>query len=114
MNKRRSQNFGEAIKALKEGKIVQRSHWEGMGEFIFMQVPAVIGIDIVPKMQSLPQSVKDILTLRAVTPKHKVINDDLQSIRYKDQVALVDHENVITSWTPSVSDTLAEDWIILD
>jgi len=52
-------NFGQAIEALKEGKRVQRTGWNGKGLFVFMQVPSTINREIVPKMQSLPQSVKD-------------------------------------------------------
>ena len=95
-------NFGEAIEALKQGKRVTRSGWNGKGLFIFMQVPSEISEDIVPKMQSLPQSVKDEFAKRG------------GSIRYSNQMALVNIDNSINGWAPSSSDTLAEDWIILN
>ena len=53
-------NFGQAIEALKEGKAVQRAGWNGKGLFVIKQVPAVIGADIIPNMQSLPQAAKDL------------------------------------------------------
>lgn len=33
------------------------------------------------------------------------------TIRYNYQLAIVDKENNINGWAPSVSDALAEDWI---
>lgn len=94
-------NFGKAIELLKAGHCVARSGWNGKGLFIFMQVPAEISEDIIPKMQSLPQSVKDIFAIRG------------GSIKYSNQMALVNPDNTINGWAPSSSDTLAEDWMIV-
>lgn len=102
-------SFGEAIKALKEGKKVQRKGWNGIGMFVFMQVPATIGKDIVPKMQSLPQSVKDEFQKRFDTPSKQI-----DAIYYDNQLAIVNTSNLIQGWSPSASDVLAEDWVILD
>jgi len=82
--------------------MIQRSGWNGKGMFAFMQVPAVIETEIIPKMQSLPQSVKDEFVKRG------------GKISYSNQVALVNTDNMITGWNPSVTDTLAEDWIIYE
>lgn len=102
-------SFGEAIKALKEGKKVARGFWNPSRMFVFMQVPAVIASDIVPKMQSLPQSVKDEFQKRFEDP-----NDQINAIYYNNQLALVGFSNIIESWSPSAADVLAEDWVILD
>lgn len=96
-----STSFGGALAALRDGKRVTREGWNGKGLFVFMQVPSTIGIDIIPKMQSLPQSVKDEFILRG------------QPISYSNQLALVKPDNSINGWGPSVSDALADDWIIL-
>lgn len=93
--------FGEAIEALKEGKMCAREGWNGNGLFVFMQVPAEINSEIIPKMQSLPQSVKDEFEKRG------------GGIRYKNQYAIVYPDNTIFGWSPSGSDTLADDWYIL-
>lgn len=95
-------SFGQALEAIKQGKRVQRTGWNGKGLFVFKQVPAEIGTDIIPKMQSLPQSVKDEFIKRN------------RSIFYDNQLALVDQKNNISGWSPSTSDALAEDWVILD
>ena len=52
-------NFDKALEALKEGKRIQRINWNDKGLFVFMQIPSVIDMEVVPKMQSLPQLVKD-------------------------------------------------------
>ena len=95
-------NFGQAIEALKEGKKVAREGWNGKGLFVFMQVPAEISEEIIPKMQSLPQSVKDEFARRG------------GNIHYHNQMALVNTSNQISGWAPSGSDSLSEDWIIVE
>lgn len=94
--------FGEAIEAARSGKRIQRSGWNGKGLFVFCQVPAQISIDVVPKMQSLPESVREEFIRRGV------------DIHYSNQWAIVNLNNEINGWTPSSSDALAEDWQILD
>jgi len=102
-------NFGEAIEALKQGKRLQRTGWNGTGLFVFMQVPSIIDKEIVPKMQSLPQSVKDEFERRFNDP-----NEQINSIFYSNQLAIVNKSNSINGWVASVYDSMAEDWIILD
>jgi len=101
--------FGDAIEALRKGKRVNRENWNGKDLFIFMQVPAVIDKDIVPKMQSLPQSVKDEFQRRFDSPSKQT-----NAIYYDNQLALVNTSNFITGWSPSTSDALSDDWCILD
>jgi len=102
-------NIGQAIDALKRGEKVAREGWNGKDMFVFMQVPSIIKEDIVPKMQSLPQSVKDHFI--------KTFSDEEQqidAIYYDNQLALVNKSNLINGWAPSVSDALATDWVLLD
>lgn len=99
--------FGEALDALKEGKMVYRKGWNGKELFVFRQVPAMIDKTIVPKMQSLPQAVKDEFQKRFDDEKQQI-----DAIYYDNQLALVNQSNLINGWAPSVSDALAEDWII--
>jgi hypothetical protein len=94
-------SFGEAVAALKQGKMVRRVGWNGKGLMVFMQVPSTIGEEVIPKMQSLPDSVKEVLASRG------------GSISYSNQLALLNPDNSINGWAPSVSDALSVDWIIL-
>jgi len=109
-------NFGDAIDALKQGKRVARKGWNGKGLFVFMQVPSEISKDIVPKMQSLPQSVKDEFQRRF--EDESSLDPDAVAARggitYQNQMAIVYPNNSIHGWCPSSSDALAEDWTILD
>lgn len=102
--------FGEAVEALKQGKRIAREGWNGKGMFIFMQVPAKIGWEIIPKMQSLPESVKKEFDKRF---DNTPIDGDLD-IKYKNQIAMVYPDNTIYGWVASPSDILEEDWLILD
>ena len=54
-------SFGDAIEILKQGGAIRRKGWNGKGLMVFKQVPAHIESDVIPKMQSLPQSAKDLI-----------------------------------------------------
>lgn len=97
-----SLSFGEAIQLLKVGYPLRRSGWNGKGMFICKQIPAHIESDIIPKMQSLPQAVKE-----------RILKGN-GFIDYTDQ-CLIYNENTgrADSWNPSVADIFATDWEIL-
>lgn len=97
-----NQTFGQAIEALKEGKIVSRAGWNGKGLFVFRQVPSAVPADIIPKMTSLPQAVKDRLGKTGLP------------ITYQNQFCIVYPDNSLHGWQPSGSDSLATDWEIHD
>ena len=95
--------FGDAIEVLKQGGAVRRSGWNGKGLMVFKQVPAHIDSDIIPKMQSLPQSAKDLIL------KGKgFIDYTSQCLIYNENTGRAD------SWVPSISDVFAEDWEIVE
>ncbi len=94
--------FGDALEALKAGKRVRRLGWAEQGLFVFMQVPATIQADVIPKMTSLPESVKAEFGRRG------------QAISYANQFALVKANNQINGWAPSSGDALAEDWEVIE
>lgn len=95
-------SFGIAIQALKFGLAIRRSGWNGKGLFVVKQVPAHIESDVIPKMQSLPQSAKDLIL------KGKGFVDyTSQCLIYNENTGRAD------SWVPSISDMFAEDWEIV-
>lgn len=95
-------SFGVAIQALKFGLAIRRAGWNGKGLMVFKQVPAHIESDIIPKMQSLPQSAKDLIL------KGKgFIDYTSQCLIYNENTGRAD------SWVPSISDVFAEDWEIV-
>lgn len=105
--------FNEAI---ENYPMIQRTGWNGKGLFVFKQVPSEITIAVVPKMQSLPNAVKEEFIRRydlATDNGNKMMqnNNPLLTIRYDFQLAIVDQENNINGWAPSATDALAGDWI---
>lgn len=100
--------IGEALSVLKDGGCVARHGWNGMGLFVFRQVPATISRVVVPNMQSLPQSVKNEFMRRFDGTSYLV-----DTIQYDNQLAIVNKSNLIQGWTPSASDALAEDWYVV-
>ena len=95
--------FGDAIEVLKQGGAVRRSGWNGKGLMVFKQVPTHIESDIIPKMQSLSQSAKDLI-LRS----KGFIDYTSQCLIYNENNGRAD------SWVPSISDVFAEDWEIVE
>ena len=97
-----SVNFGGAINLLKAGLAVRRKGWNGKGLFIVKQIPSHITGDIIPGMQSLPQSAKDILMSR-----------ENPHIDYTNQMLIINPDGRADSWVPSSSDVFAEDWEVV-
>lgn len=115
-------NFGQAIEYLKAGQVVRRAEWEkqgllahknnnspavqaccdGKALFVIKQVPTHIKSDVIPKMQSLPQSAKDII-LRG----KGFIDYTSQCLIYNENTGRAD------SWIPSIADVFAEDWEVV-
>jgi hypothetical protein len=94
--------FGDAIEVLKQGGAVRRSGWNGKGLWVIKQVPARITEDVIPRMQSLPQSAKDLIL------KGKgFIDYTSQCLIYNENTGRAD------SWVPSISDVFADDWEIV-
>ena len=95
--------FGNVIQFLKEDKAYRRRGWNGKGLFIVKQVPSHIIGDIIPKMQSLPQSAKNILMSR-----------EDPHIDYTNQMLIINSDGRADSWIPSVFDIFARDWEIVE
>ncbi len=94
--------FGDVVSALKAGLPVRRSSWSA-DHFIFRQVPAAIGSEIVPKMQSLPEHVKTLFT-------KSFEKEQLDAIYYNNQIAYVGDSNLVKGYSADAEDILAEYW----
>lgn len=86
-------DFGQAINAAKCGKRVARAGWNGQGMFAY----------IVPEACYPAQTrvAKEHFGENALVP-------------YRAYWALKTAQGDIATWAPSGSDSLAEDWMILD
>ena len=96
-------SFGSAITLLKSGFAIRRSGWNGKNLFVIKQVPAHIESDIIPKMQSLPQSAKDL-----ILNGKGFIDYTSQCLIYNGNTGRAD------SWVPSISDVFADDWELVE
>ncbi|CAB5675040.1 DUF2829 domain-containing protein [Comamonas aquatica] len=85
-------NFGDAIKELKLGKRLQRTGWNGKGLFIYL-VPAA----------SYPVQ----------TGAAKEHFGEGAMVPYAAYLALKNVDETVSTWAPSINDTLAEDWQVI-
>lgn len=102
-------NIGKAVDALKEGKRVKCLEWDSSKKFVFMQIPSTIPSQVVPKMQSLPESVKAYFNETFESEAEQI-----DAIYYGNQIALVGLSNTVESYSPSCRDLLSDGWIILE
>ena len=96
-------SFGSAIALLKSGFAIRRSGWNGKNMFVIKQVPAHIESDVIPNMQSLPQSAKDL-----ILGGKGYIDYTSQCLIYNGNTGRAD------SWVPSISDVFAGDWELVE
>lgn len=90
---RADMDFGTAVAALKDGKRVARAGWNGRGMFAYL-VPA----------NSYP----------AQTGAAKAFFGDAGLVPYNAYLALKGADDTVSTWAPSGSDALAEDWQIVE
>lgn len=84
-------NFGQAIEAAKSGKKVARTGWNGSGMYAYI-VPA----------NSYPAQTE------------AARKEFGEMVPYRTYWALKTAQNDVATWSPSGSDSLAEDWVIVD
>lgn len=97
-------SFSEALQALEAGKCVMRESWIG-DKFVTKQIDSDINAEIVPKMQSLPDSAKELIG--------KTADKD---IHYRNQCLLIKQfpsSSVATNYVPDWNDMFAKDWMVL-
>lgn len=87
--------FGHAVELLKHGKRVARKGWNASGQFIYY----------------VPEN-KYPANNNPNNPVAGLFGDDL--VPYRAYLALKTAQNDVTTWTPSVSDVLAEDWYVVE
>jgi hypothetical protein len=86
-------SFGLAIEAAKKGARIQRAGWNGKGQFVYL-VPAA----------SYPVQT-------GAAKAHFGIGS---MVPYNAYLALKTVDETVSTWAPSVSDCLADDWLIVE
>ena len=99
-------NFGEALQALKVGKMVARKGWNGKGMFIYLVAGRLV------KHEDFRNEAAEAIKLAYKiegnidnTPSDRYINSHI------DMKAADGH--ITVGWNPSQPDMVAEDWEIL-
>lgn len=102
-------NFGQAIEAVKNGKLAARKGWNGKGMFIFMRPKCELDADtVVNKVQSLPELVKKwVAENYGDSPSDKIKFSEYLCMKAADGT-------IVNGWLASQTDMLSEDWTILD
>ena len=89
---RRADNltFGEALELLKAGKKVARAGWNGKGMFVFLVPGSNFKVNRPPLLGIYPEGAE---------------------INYRPHIDLKGADGSVSTWAPSGSDSLAEDWM---
>ena len=85
-------NFGEAIEAAKQGKKIARIGWNGANMFAY-----IVNANSYPAQTGVAK---------------EYWGDNL--VPYRAYWALKTAQEDVAMWSPSGSDSLAEDWVILN
>jgi hypothetical protein len=97
-------NFGEAVEALKKGKLVTRKGWNGKNMFLFMRPEDSLPAAIVQKAVSIPQPVKNYYLKYGV--------ENVKVTAYICMKAADD--TIVNGWLASQTDITSQDWTILE
>ena len=95
-------DFGKALVALKAGKKVARSGWNGKGMFVFQRPGDTLSKDFIPNVKSLPDDIKSFLKKQD------------RVIKFHPYLCMWSAKGeVVNGWLASQTDMLAEDWEII-
>lgn len=106
--------FGEALEAVKQGKLVAREGWNGKNMFIFMRPADSLPVDVViDNVKSLPQAVKNYYVGQfSHTRQEKEKGKNL--VHFSQYLCMkAADESIVNGWLASQTDMLSEDWTIL-
>jgi hypothetical protein len=105
----RNMDFGQAIRHVKDGKLVAREGWNGKGMFIFLRPADTIQTQgdgfTIQQVKSLPQAVKEYYQSRP----------DTMAVMFTPYLCMKAADNtIVNGWLASQTDMLAEDWHIVE
>jgi hypothetical protein len=85
-------NFGQALEALKDGKKVARSGWNGKGMFLFLVPGSTFNVNRPPLLGIYPEGT---------------------AISYHAHIDMKAHGHVMP-WSASQADLLSDDWSVVE
>lgn len=86
-------DFGDALRALKAGKLVSRAGWNGKGMFLFLVPGSTFKVNRPPLQGIFPEGTE---------------------IRYHGHIDMKTADDMVVPWLCSQTDVLAEDWGIVE
>lgn len=110
-------NYGKALEAVKEGKLIARQGWNGKGMFVFMRPSDMLNVDfIINKVKSLPQSFKDYFNNKEFFDMEgNALSNELINIPFTAYLCMYAADgSVVNGWLASQTDMLSEDWTVLN
>lgn len=84
--------FGGALAALRCGKRVSRSGWNGKDMFIFLVAGSTFQVNRAPLLGIFPEGTE---------------------INYRPHIDIKGADGTISTWVPSIGDVLADDWVVI-
>ena len=84
--------FGEALNELLKGSKLKRQGWNGKNQFIYY----------------VPQG-----SYKPCTKIAEQLTNEQGLVEYEPYIALKTVQGKVVPWTPSISDVLAEDWMVM-
>ena len=85
--------FGLAVEALKLGHKVARKGWNGVDMFVYLVQGSTFKVNRKPLLGIYPEGTE---------------------ISYRPHMDLKTADGSVATWSPSGSDALAEDWIVVE
>ena len=82
-------NFSDALNAIKEGKRVSRSGWNGKGIFLFLVAGSNFKVNREPLLSIMGEGTE---------------------VTYRPHIDMKDAEGKIVPWLASQTDLMADDW----
>ena len=86
-------NFGQALDALKAGKLVARQGWNGKGTFLYFVKGSTFTVNRAPLLGIYPEGTE---------------------ITYCPHIDMKTADGSCVPWLASQTDVLAEDWLVVD
>ncbi len=86
-------DFGEAVRALKEGKKVARSGWNGKNMFLYLVPGSTFTVNRPPLLGIYPEGTQ---------------------IDYHAHIDMKTAQGYCVPWLASQADILSDDWVIVD
>ena len=107
-------DYGHALAAVKAGHCVARTNWNGKGMCVFMRPADDLPSTFLPKVKSLPESIKKQLKIRYNGETHYISGEEIMISFSAYLCMLAADGTIVNGWIASQTDALATDWVILD